>query len=182
MKRAFDPLRLDVEAACRAGAALDGQWPLAELTRLAAAAHPDAPPGSGEAVLWSARAERRVGTAEGARCWLHLRAHGRLDLVCQRCLGAVPTVLDAQRSFLFIHGETQAAALDAEIEDDVLALTRSLDLRELIEDELLLSMPLVPRHEVCPEPLTNPAADEGAPDERPNPFAALRGLRRGRPE
>ena len=35
----------------------------------------------------------------------------------------------------------------------MLALEPALDLRGLVEDELLLALPLVPRHEVCPEPL-----------------------------
>lgn len=182
MKRVFDPLHLDVEAACRAALEIDGSWPIADLTRLMAASHPESSSPADAAVAWSAHAERRTGAAGAGSCWLHVEAHARLDLVCQRCLGPVPTDLRAERSFLFVPGEEQAAALDAEIEDDVLALTRSLDLRELVEDELLLSMPLVPRHEVCPEPLPNPAAYDDAPAERANPFGALRGLRRGGPE
>ena len=64
--------------------------------------------------------------------------------------------------------------------------------------ELLLSLPLVPKHEVCPEvheSLVSGVAgaegegDEAAPDEageggepeRPNPFAALESLKRGEP-
>lgn len=182
MKRVFDPLHLDVEAACRAALEIDGRWPIADLTRLVAASHPESPPPADAAVTWSARAERRTGAMGTGPCWLHVQADARLDLVCQRCLGPVPADLRAERSFLFVPGEEQAAALDAEIEDDVLALTRSLDLRELIEDELLLSMPLVPRHPAC-EPLPNPAADDDdTPAERANPFGVLRGLRRGRPE
>jgi uncharacterized protein len=38
-------------------------------------------------------------------------------------------------------------------------------------------MPIVPRHEVCPEPLVPPPGDEPAED-KPNPFAALVGLKR----
>jgi uncharacterized protein len=176
MKRVLDPLRLDVEAACRAAATLQGEWPIAVLERLLASAHPESPPAAGATIEWSARAEHRSAAGGAAQCWLHLRAAGRIDLVCQRCLGPVPTELRAERSFAFVHGEEQAAALDAEIEDDVLALTRSLNLRELVEDELLLSMPLVPRHEVCPDPpvLEHPGDID---DERPNPFASLRGLR-----
>jgi uncharacterized protein len=85
----------------------------------------------------------------------------------------------AKRSFLFVHGEHAAAELDADSEDDVLALTRALDLRALVEDELLLELPLVPRHEVCPEPLK--AAHEEIPpvEEKPNPFAVLASLKRG---
>ena len=79
--------------------------------------------------------------------------------------------------------EGQAEALDAELEDDVLELQRHTDLSELVEDELLLALPLVPRHEDCPEPLPmgelgdpEPAAD--APPERPHPFAALAQLKK----
>ena len=82
-----------------------------------------------------------------------------------------------------MHGEDAAAQLDADSEDDVLALTRALDLHELIEDELLLTLPLVPRHEVCPQPLpmvANADPPSGDEAERPNPFAALQALKRGR--
>ena len=89
--------------------------------------------------------------------------------------------LAIERSFLFVHGEDAAAQLDTDSEDDVLALTRALDLRELIEDELLLALPLVPRHEVCPTPLLAPADGEAPVDDKPNPFAALAALKRGQP-
>jgi uncharacterized protein len=85
----------------------------------------------------------------------------------------------AQRSFLFVHGENTAAELDNDSEDDVLALTRSLDLVELIEDELLLALPLVPRHETCPQPLLAGEPEALADDEPPHPFAALAALKRG---
>ncbi|MEQ1804240.1 MAG: YceD family protein, partial [Burkholderiaceae bacterium] len=101
----------------------------------------------------------------------------RLQLVCQRCLEPVTAALDVQRSFRFVEGEAAAAELDAQCEDDVLALTRELDLHELLEDELLLCLPLVPKHEQCPQPLPEAAAGPG-PD-RANPFAALAALKRG---
>ena len=66
-------------------------------------------------------------------------------------------------------------------EDDVLALTRALDLRELVEDELLLALPIVPRHEVCPEPLPQPADDAAPAEPAPHPFAALAALKRTKP-
>ena len=87
--------------------------------------------------------------------------------------------LEVERNYLFVHGEDAAAQLDADSEDDVLAITRALDLRELVEDELLLALPLVPRHEVCPEPLPLADAPQAA-DDKPNPFAALAALKRGR--
>jgi uncharacterized protein len=91
--------------------------------------------------------------------------------------------IDIDRWIRFVDTESEAAALDVDSDDDVLALPRHLDARELIEDELLLALPLVPRHEVCPEPLPVPdAAAEPAAEveaERPNPFAALAALKRG---
>ena len=63
----------------------------------------------------------------------------------------------------------------------MLVLTRALDLHELVEDELILALPLVPRHDACPQPLAAPATAEEPLAERPNPFAALAALKRGEP-
>lgn len=172
--RAFDPRHLAVAAFAEQGAQLQGRWPLRELERLAASAHADCPPGD-TPVDWQARGEQRAVRAGAAQVWLHLRARTSLQVVCQRCLGPLPVDVEAERSFLFVPGEDQAAELDAECEDDVLALTRSLDLKELLEDELLLSLPLVPRHAACPLPA--PPGDAGLPAEQPNPFAALAALK-----
>jgi uncharacterized protein len=78
----------------------------------------------------------------------------------------------------FVADEAQAEALDADSEDDVLVLARFTDLVELIEDEFLLALPIVPRHEVCPEPLPLPHSDaEAVEQEQPHPFAALAALK-----
>jgi uncharacterized protein len=174
--RDFDPSKLDVEALAKAGLSLDGAWPVTELERLAASA---AAGTTGGEVAWQAQGEHRAVRGGQPQVWLHLKAHTHVMLECQRCLKPVPVEVHAERSFLFVHGENTAAELDADSEDDVLALTRALDLRTLVEDELLLELPLVPRHEVCPEPLQ--MADEEAPtaEEKPNPFAVLASLKRG---
>jgi uncharacterized protein len=49
-------------------------------------------------------------------------------------------------------------------------------LRELIEDELLMALPVVPRHDECPTSVPLASSDddfEVASAEKPNPFAAL---------
>ena len=114
--------------------------------------------------------------AGGSEIWLHLHAGACLSLVCQRCLQPVEAVLGVERSFRFVADEKQAAAVDADIEEDVLVLSRTFDLVDLIEDELLLALPLVPRHEMCAQPLA--PADDAAPlDERVNPFDVLSELK-----
>lgn len=180
--RDFDPLRLDVAAFAKEGAQLEGDWPLAELARLAESAAIEAPPDDQEPVRWRARGEVRSGRGGPAQVWLHVAAEARIALQCQRCLLPIPVALAAQRSFQFVAGEDAAAALDADSEDDVLALTRALDLQELVEDELLLSLPLVPRHERCTPPPTVAGAENHALEEQPHPFAALAALKgRARP-
>lgn len=178
--RAFDPRRLDVAALAAAGACISGEFALAELTRLMQDVLPPAPDSAAEALHWSARgADQRVSDGE-PRIGLHLRAETTLRLCCQRCLQPVAVALQIAPNFRFVQGEALAEQLDEDCEDDVLALNPSLDLRELIEDELILALPLVPRHEVCPEPLpmsaeAGDAADHAAGER---PFAALAALRR----
>jgi uncharacterized protein len=176
--RENDPLRLDVAAFAKDAGELEGHWPLHALLRLHDAAHPDALPGEGDAVAWQARGEWRRASGSEGQPWLHLSASTRMALVCQRCLGPVAEPLHVARSFLFVPGEDAAAQLDADSDDDVLALTRTLDLRELVEDELLLALPLVPRHATCPEPLHVPQGPDIA-DDKPNPFSVLAALKRG---
>jgi uncharacterized protein len=109
---------------------------------------------------------------------MQLRGHCAMLLCCQRCLGPVESDVSFDRWFHFVPDEDQAALLDADSEDEVLALERWLDLQALVEDEMLLALPLVPRHDICPEPLPRPVDDlEEAPEE--NPFAKLAGLRKG---
>ena len=186
-----DPLRLDMAAFAAEGAALAGEWPGATLTRLAES---QSPPQDGALtpVSWQVQGERHPLPAGEPEIWLALQASAPVWLTCQRCLQPLALPLTLDRRLRFVHGESQAEAMDAELEDDVLALPRWLDLRELIEDELLLALPLVPRHDTCPQPLpvalgqselpgedpaVDPRPDEGT--KQPHPFAALRALKSG---
>jgi uncharacterized protein len=170
--RAHDPLRLDVAAAAAEGATLSGQWPLAALERLHTVGDGDL------AADWQARFEHRAVAGEAApQLWLRLEARASVVRECQRCLQPVLLPLAVDRAFRFVASEDEAAVLDAETEDDVLAASRRFDLRALVEDELLLALPLVPKHEQCPAPWKPEAAP--APAAAENPFAALAALRRG---
>lgn len=181
--RTWNPERLDVELFARQQARIEGDWPLASMERLASSAHAEAAPDEGDVVTWRAQGESRAQRGGEGETWLHVDAQATVNLVCQRCLGPVACPLDAERSFRFVVGEDAAAELDADSEDDVLAMTRALDLRELVEDELLLSLPVVPRHDVCPDPLpAGSVDDEEEPEpERRQPFAALAALKRKGP-
>ena len=178
--REFDPDRLEVQAFAKEAGQLEGQWPLTQLLRVAESALGGAEERRAVQVVWNAHGEQRVTPGGESQTWLHVKAGTSVSLECQRCLQPMAVNLEVDRSFRFVHGEDAAAQLDADSEDDVLALTRALDLRELIEDELLLALPIVPRHEVCPVPLPVRQNDPLA-EEKPNPFAALAVLKRGGP-
>jgi uncharacterized protein len=178
--RDIDPDRLDVAAFAAAGGELAGAWPADRLARLVAATL--APP-DGTArrdVAWRVSGERRVLAGAGAQPSLAVGADTEVTLECQRCLQLMRVLLHAERRIFFVEGEEAAEARDAESEDDVLALTPALDLPGLIEDELLLALPLVPRHKQCPEPLPRGfVEDPAASDPADHPFAALASLKRG---
>ena len=178
----FSPAHLDVDRFAEQAASLEGTHPLTEMTRLVDSAHPDAPPVAGDEVVWQARGERRTVRGEPVQTWLHLSAQTRLALTCQRCLQPLSTDIMAERSFRFVADEATAAELDAESDDDVLAMNRALSVLTLVEDELLLSLPLVPRHVGCAMPPHDRGDgpeftmddSEGAP---PNPFDVLAHLK-----
>ena len=172
----FDPARLDVAAFAAAHGSLSGSWPLRSLARLAGATVPLADGGE-DPVRWQAEGALSPLPGAGPQPALRLTAEVGVGLECQRCLQRMVVPLKVDRRLFFVVGEDAAASLDAESEDDVLALEPALDLRSLVEDELLLTLPLVPRHEVCPEPL--PFAPEPEPPASEHPFAALAALKRG---
>jgi uncharacterized protein len=179
-KRAFVPEKLDIEAFIRDEASLSGSWPAASLPRLAEAAAPEAPASGWPGIEWALKGELREQRRAEPQLWLQVEATGTASLTCQRCLKPVQDHLQVSRWFQFVGTEDEAANLDADSEEDVLALTRHFDAQELIEDELLLTLPLVPRHQECPEPLPVPAeelAEEEGEGDRPNPFAKLAALK-----
>jgi uncharacterized protein len=62
-------------------------------------------------------------------------------------------------------------------------LSSEFNLLELIEDELLMEVPVVPRHEVCPVPVKLEVSDDGfeqANEQKENPFAVLQSLNVGK--
>jgi uncharacterized protein len=183
--RNLHPNRLDVAAFAEQQQALTGHWPLSALTRLAeSAALADA---AGDGVDWQLHGERRRRLGADDETWLHIEADATVSMQCQRCLQPVAMRVEVDRWLRFVPGgEAAAAALDADSEDDVLPLQRATDVQMLIEDELLLELPLVPRHEVCSQPLPMSAGEaelaaledlDDGPAERPNPFAVLAGLK-----
>ncbi len=180
-ERPFDPLHLDIRTFASRAEALDGELELSQLKRLSASLHPAPSPGAQKPLVWQASGELRPMRGQPDQPWLTLHADAHVQLTCQRCLQAVEVPLGLDNEYRFVPDEATAAALDIEAEEDVLVESRSFNLAALIEDEMLLALPLIPRHEgSCPQPLVVPpdlgdAAIETAPADKP--FAVLAGLK-----
>lgn len=105
---------------------------------------------------------------------LHL--YGRLEMICQRCNAPLDFQLDRTTRFRFVASEEELNSLPIEDDDvDAIVGSRNLGILEWVEDEAILSLPLVPRHDECSAPIK--ADDDRAPVAVRNPFAVLLALR-----
>jgi uncharacterized protein len=131
--------------------------------------------GAENTVTWSVRGWTVTDAAGASQAWLHLEASLDMPLTCQRCLSAVNVLCHIQRSYRFVESEAQAELEDDDSEEDLLVIGRDFDLAALIEDEVLMDLPVVPRHDVCPVQVKLVAADPDfeAKSGKPNPFSAL---------
>lgn len=108
---------------------------------------------------------------EGKSC-LNLRVTGGLNLRCQRCLSPLPyAVAIDSRLMLVAPGEQWPDEELADDGTDAIEASRELAVLPLVEEEVLLDLPVVPRHEIC----GLPAASET--EHRPSPFAVLAKLK-----
>jgi uncharacterized protein len=151
---------IDGLAFARTAAVLEGKLGMESLPRLA------------QAVL-SSPGFHFVLTGENNarnRLCLNLRVEGKVGIVCQRCLGGMEWPMQVQV-------ELELAASEAEVamaEDDVdrIVAGPEMSIAGLVEDEILLALPMVPRHAQC-----SPAADwQGS--KGPSAFQALASLKK----
>ena len=174
--RPQDPRALSVQSLCNDEGSIEGEWPLKGMSRLDDSLFER--PTDAALVRWSTQGASRPTSGGEPELWLQVQADVAVTLQCQRCLQAVAHTLTVDRPYRFVRTEAQAEALDETTEEDVLVLVPRLNLHELIEDELILALPLVPRHPgACPSPLPMPVDDLPQDEPAPNPFAKLAALR-----
>lgn len=149
------------------------EQPLAELTVL------DAAPSVPGIVRYEIEGRR----TKDDKSQLVVRIQANLVLECQRCLGPLVLPIDRQTVFELVRRESDLD--DDEIDDEDFAEPEKIvgspkfDLCDLVEDELILEVPYVPRHEVCPETddLDAQAEEESGREEPLSPFAVLSQLK-----
>ncbi len=177
MSRNFQAQRLNLQELAHDGQPWSETTLLKVLQRLANETKDLSP---SDAVHWQVTGELRPQAGAEDQVWLHLTAEASVPLTCQRCMTTVATPLEVDQWYRFVESEDIAMAEDDEAEEDLLVMTPQFDLMALLEDELLMALPLVPMHETCPvTPLFrvgDPAVD--AAEAKPNPFAVLGQLKK----
>jgi len=110
---------------------------------------------------------------EQGKSWLQLDIAGEPVLCCQRCLGGMKYPLSIRSRLQLI--APGADWPDDDLEDDsadAIAADAELNVLSLVEDEVLLALPIAPRHEQCESPSAS-ASGNGS-----SPFAALADLKK----
>ena len=111
--------------------------------------------------------------------------HTRVTQLCQRCLQPMQEELHCSLDLLVLDSEEELNELpEAETVaiDVIVDEVGDLDILALVEDELLLSLPLVPMHQdtdcsAVLNELRQQAAAGSEEGKRPNPFAVLAALK-----
>jgi uncharacterized protein len=183
MSSTADPLIIDSREFTRRALQREGEVAVSRLPRLASLLVRD------DSVLrWRATGSRRRRTEGGEDELLELGIDGMVAVPCVRCLAELDLRIEVVRWFRLVASEGQAAREDADDADfDVLVSSSRFDLAELIEDEAILCLPAIVRHESCSIPqaagINDGSGEESEPagdPDRQRPFAVLESLRKNK--
>ncbi|HZQ61309.1 MAG TPA: YceD family protein [Casimicrobiaceae bacterium] len=108
------------------------------------------------------------------RAVLNLTLDGEVPLQCQRCMRLFSWPVHQRTQLLLAHDEQELSYLDDNDEREVLLAAGPLDPVQVVEDELVLTLPYVPR---CDRPDCVADAAGEIVEERPKPFDALGALK-----
>ena len=165
------PPHVDPRKLADRGVILEGEMPLASFERLCDSLEDNS--GKVRAKLVFERGERRALS-------IHSELEVEVKMVCQRCLELVALPIRSECHYAVVKEGADTQSLPKGY--DVLEVGEDpLDLMTLVEDELLLALPIVPAHD--PEDCQQPAgANEPEPSQdevsRSNPFSVLAQLKR----
>jgi len=110
---------------------------------------------------------------------IDLTAEADLPLVCQRSLQRFVQPVRVEQKLGLLRSEREEKALAPETEPVLVPADGMLNLLDLVEDELILALPVVPLSPRDPEADADntPEPDDGDDEQRVNPFAALAALK-----
>ena len=108
---------------------------------------------------------------------MHMQLSASLPLICQRSLERFVHQVEIDQRLGWISEESQEAAMPEGMEAVLVDRGGDVSPLELIEDELLLAVPLVPVSPNASELDPEWVHEEALEEDKPNPFAALQTLK-----
>lgn len=163
----MNPFVIDAFEFCRLKERREGERPVAEFARLS----------------------EELANTSGTVSWvvqggMHAMGHPQLivsvtatvQLMCQRCLTSFPFSVDSESVLVVAKSEEAADEIDGMLADDtidVIVGTKAMSVVDLIEDDLLLAIPLSPKHDVCPDQVGKDV-EAVASMKRASPFEVLK--------
>lgn len=99
---------------------------------------------------------------------LHLTIDANLSILCQRCLDVMQQAL--LLNYDYVISESEPDTFEGDDDVDWLEVSREMNLNELIEDELLMALPVAPTHDHGCIPHQQESG------EKHNPFSVLKDL------
>jgi uncharacterized protein len=156
---------IDAFEFCRLKERREGEIAVADLPRLAA----ETADSSG-ILRWSLQG----GMHAVRHPQLTLTVTGPVRLMCQRCLTPFTLDIVSGSTLVLAPDEASVDAIETLVDDDeidVIAGSRSMKILDLVEDEALLSLPISPRHDACPDQAMLDALNN---KEKVSPFAVLK--------
>lgn len=157
------PDRLDPYALCRRNGAVRGEVPVARMERLTSL---------GVAPEGFAAGRLEFGRDDRGRAVVDVTVTAVLGLTCQRCLGQLLLEVAERRRLVLIESEAEANRLAEDVEPLWVA-DGPLCPADVLEDELLLALPIIPTH---PDGRCRPPGGgdrAGECDDKRSPFAGL---------
>lgn len=107
-------------------------------------------------------------------CMLELKVRGKLALVCQRCFEVVYHPVQMHFTYQIVADQIAVDVSDEDDSLDYLEVEHEMSLLSLVEDELIVSMPISAEH------IPPCEVNFKLPKEMPNnPFAILEKLKKG---
>lgn len=82
-----------------------------------------------------------------ARPTLRLQIKGKIIVQCQRCLDKLDHEIDIDTLLILARNASELELYDADNTIDAVLALHELDIGALIEDEIILSLPISPRHQ-----------------------------------
>lgn len=168
------PVQIDPFRLAETGRMLEGQLELAGMKRLAGYLH------AAEGLVDTSLS---FGVDESGLRYLEGRLRAVLEVICQRCMEPMRVPVNHAFVLGLVSSEHEADRLPDGYEPLLVDSNRML-LSDIVEDELILAIPIVPMHSPAECPAGSPAnagRKEAVADEpRESPFAVLAGLKQGR--